>query len=73
VPQQPRQWNVWELERLATLAEGEDRAKDEERAVLVQSLRQFADASGELPVDFDSLVRESFEPELLDELVSRPA
>ena len=73
LPQQPREWNVWELERLVSAAEGGDPAKDEERALLVMSLRQFADASGDLPVDFDPLVREAFEPELLDGLAPRPA
>jgi hypothetical protein len=73
VPQAPREWNVWELERLASAAEGDDPAKDEERALLVLSLRQFADASGVLPVDFDHLVREAFEPELLDGLVQHSA
>jgi hypothetical protein len=73
LPQAPREWNVWELERLASAAEGEDPAKDEERAILVLSLRHYADASGVLPVDFDALVREAFEPELLDGLASRPA
>ena len=73
LPQAPREWNVWELERVASAAQGEDPAKDEERAMLVLSLRQFADASGVLSVDFDALVREAFEPELLDGLASRPA
>ena len=72
-PQTPREWNIWELERLASATKGEDPAQDEERALLVMSLRQFADASGELPVDFDSLVREAFEPELLDGLAPSPA
>jgi hypothetical protein len=70
-PPQPRGWNVWELERIATAAEGDNPAKDEERALLVLSLRQFADASGDLPVDFDPLVREAFDSELLDAL-ARP-
>ena len=70
-PPQPRQWNVWELERIASAAEGENPAKDEERALLVVSLRQFADTTGVLPVDFDPLVREAFDPELLDAL-ARP-
>ena len=64
-------WNIWELERIADEAEGYDPARDEERELLVLSLREFADASGDLPVEFDSLVREAFDPELLDAL-ARP-
>ena len=71
LPQAPREWNIWELERLASATRGDDPAQDQERALLVMSLRQFADPSGELPVDFDSLVREAFEPELLAGLAPR--
>jgi outer membrane biosynthesis protein TonB len=56
----PREWNVWDLERIAADEDGRHPARDEERALLLMSLRQFASASGELPVDFDPLVRESF-------------
>ena len=35
------------------------------------NLREFADASGDLPVQFDPLVRETFDSELLDGL-ARP-
>jgi hypothetical protein len=35
-------------------------AEDEERAVLLVYLRDFATPEGTLPVDFDGLVRESF-------------
>ncbi len=54
----PREWNVWELERLAR-SDPESR-QAEERALLLLHLRQHADANGTLPVEFDSLVRESF-------------
>jgi hypothetical protein len=57
---EPREWNIWELERLAHEAEGPDPARDEELAFLLLELRQFANADGELSVDFDSVVRESF-------------
>jgi hypothetical protein len=53
-----REWNVWELERLAK-SDPESR-QAEERALLLLHLRQHADANGTLPVEFDSLVRESF-------------
>lgn len=52
----PREWNVWDLERLARDFE----ARDEELAFLLLELRQFADADGRLPVSFDPVVRESF-------------
>ncbi|HEX6490337.1 MAG TPA: hypothetical protein VF002_03055 [Gaiellaceae bacterium] len=55
-----REWNVWELERIAHAQEGEDTARDEELAFLLLELRQFADADGRLPVTFDPVVRESF-------------
>ena len=57
---EPREWNVWELERLAQAAGGEDPARDEELAFLLLELRQFANADGQLSVDFDPVVRESF-------------
>ena len=56
----PRQWNVWDLERLARERAGANPEKDEERTYLLMYLREFADANGMLPVDFDGLVRDSF-------------
>ncbi len=56
----PRQWNVWDLEHVARESAGEDLARDEERTFLLLYLREFADPSGMLPVDFDGLVRDSF-------------
>ena len=56
----PRQWNVWDLERLAREDAGSDVARDEERTYLLLYLREYADAGGSLPVDFDGLVRDSF-------------
>ncbi len=56
----PRQWNVWELERLTRESSGLDLAEDEERRFLLLYLREFADPNGVLPIDFDGLVRESF-------------
>ena len=57
---EPREWNIWELERLAHQAEGRDLVHDEELGFLLLELRQFAAADGQLPVDFDLVVRESF-------------
>jgi hypothetical protein len=57
---EPQEWNVWELERLAQAAGGGDPARDEELAFLLLELRQFANADGQLSVDFDPVVRESF-------------
>jgi hypothetical protein len=58
----PRQWNIWDLERLTREASGGDSILDEERSFLLLYLREFAGPDGELPVDFDGLVRDSFGP-----------
>jgi hypothetical protein len=60
VPAEPREWNLWELERIAREAAGADAARDEERSFLLMYLREFADPDGMLPVTFDPLVRETF-------------
>jgi hypothetical protein len=60
VSQAPREWNIWELERLVRESAGADIARDEERAYLLVYMREFATAEGTLPSDFDGLVRESF-------------
>ena len=54
-----REWNIWDLERLARAQAG-DAARDQEWAALFMHLRQFANADGVLPTQFDGLVRESF-------------
>jgi hypothetical protein len=54
----PRTWNLWELERLAEGLNGG--AEAEERALLLLHLREFADTSGQLPPQFDPLVRDVF-------------
>jgi outer membrane biosynthesis protein TonB len=56
----PRQWNLWELERVAREQGGTDSERDEERSFLLMYLREFADADGVLPTSFDTIVRESF-------------
>jgi len=56
----PREWNLWELERAARQHAGGDAARDEERAYLLLYLREFAGADGILPADFDGLVRDAF-------------
>jgi hypothetical protein len=56
----PRQWNLWDLERLTREHSGPDPLQDEERQYLLMYLREFADANGLLPIDFDALVRDSF-------------
>jgi outer membrane biosynthesis protein TonB len=55
-----REWNVWELERLARETEGRNFERDQELAFLLVELRQFANADGRLAASFDPLVRESF-------------
>ena len=57
---EPREWNIWELDRLAREDEGRDLGRDQELAFLLLELRQFANADGQLPVSFDAVVRESF-------------
>jgi hypothetical protein len=56
----PREWNLWDLERLARERSGADPARDEEWSFLLMYLREFARPDGGLPIDFDGLVRESF-------------
>jgi hypothetical protein len=56
----PREWNLWDLERLARARAGGDAVRDEERGFLLMYLREFANADGVLPADFDAVVRESF-------------
>jgi hypothetical protein len=58
----PRTWNLWELERLSEGLNGGDAA--EERTLLLLHMRQFADASGDLPVEFDPLIRDAFGADL---------
>lgn len=62
----PRGWNLWELEQVARASRGPDPAGDEERALLLLTLRQFAASSGELPREFDRLVRDVFGSALVD-------
>jgi hypothetical protein len=69
----PREWNVWELEKIASEVGGADAARDEERALLLMNLRQFANTSGDLPVDFDPLVRDAFGTALTTSMAERPA
>jgi len=57
-----RSWNLWELDRLARALNGD--ARSDERRLLLLHLRDFADSSGQLPVEFDSLVRDVFGPKL---------
>ena len=56
----PREWNLWELERVARDHAGDDVAQAEERAYLLVYLREFAGPDGMLPADFDGLVRDAF-------------
>jgi outer membrane biosynthesis protein TonB len=56
----PREWNLWELEQASRRASGDDPLRDEERNYLLMYLREFANAEGTLPADFDALVRDSF-------------
>src|SRR5919201_1026240 len=57
---EPREWNLWELERAAREHASDDVARNEERAYLLMYLREFAGPDGMLPADFDGLVRDAF-------------
>ena len=61
----PREWNLWELDRVARDHATGDVATNEERAYLLIYLREFAGSDGTLPADFDGLVRDAF-GDLLD-------
>ena len=54
-----REWNIWDLERRARKQAG-NAERNEEWAALFIHLRQYANADGVLPMQFDDLVRESF-------------
>jgi hypothetical protein len=56
----PRSWNLWDLEALAREEARRVPAQAEEWRYLFLYLRDFARADGELPTEFDGLVRESF-------------
>jgi hypothetical protein len=60
LPREPREWNLWELERIAREHAGADPARDDERTHLLLSLRDHAQAGGNLPLEFDPLVRDAF-------------
>jgi hypothetical protein len=70
LPASPREWNVWDLERLTRAETAVDVVQSEEWAYLLMYLREYARPDGVLPVDFDPLVRESF-GELLSAAGSR--
>ncbi|MFL6020812.1 MAG: hypothetical protein ACJ74A_06690 [Gaiellaceae bacterium] len=59
-PAEPREWNLWELERVVREHATDDVARNEERAYLLMYLREFAGPDGTLPADFDGLVRDAF-------------
>lgn len=51
-----RPWNVWEIQQ----ALRESGGADDERQFLLHYLRDYADAAGVLPTEFDELVQEAF-------------
>jgi hypothetical protein len=57
---EPREWNLWELERVVREHTGDDVVQNEERSYLLVYLREFAGPDGTLPADFDGLVRDAF-------------
>jgi outer membrane biosynthesis protein TonB len=62
---EPRTWNIWQLEELVATKDGEPE-KVEERTILLLHLREFANPAGELPTEFDPLVRETFGTDLAE-------
>jgi hypothetical protein len=67
----PRAWNLWELQR--KVRDSPEDKRHEEWSALLIYLREFANADGDLPLEFDSLVRESFAPLLAEEREPAPA
>jgi hypothetical protein len=57
---EPRSWNLWDLERIGREEARDHPERRDEFSFLFVHLRQFADADGSLPAEFDGLVRESF-------------
>ena len=53
-----REWNLWEVQR--AVRDAPDDERQEEWTALLIHLREFANADGDLPIEFDALVRESF-------------
>jgi type IV secretory pathway VirB10-like protein len=60
-----REWNLWELQR--AVRDAPDDERHEEWTALLIHLREFANADGDLPIEFDALVRESFADVLASE------
>lgn len=56
----PREWNIWELQR--AVRDTPDGERHEEWTALLIHLREFANPDGNLSIEFDALVRESFAP-----------
>jgi len=67
----PREWNLWELQR--AVREAADDPRHEEWTALLIHLREFSNADGDLPIEFDGLVRESFGSILEPEPEPEPA
>jgi hypothetical protein len=57
---QAREWNLWDLERIARAQTRRDPERFEEWSYLFLHLRRFANADGVLPAEFDGLVRDYF-------------
>src|SRR5207249_12055486 len=49
VNEEPREWNLWELERASRDHASDDVARNEERAYLLMYLREFSWPDGVLP------------------------
>ena len=56
----PRQWNLWDLERLTRERSGGDAAQTRSARSCSCTCASSRDPTASLPVDFDGLVRDSF-------------
>jgi hypothetical protein len=54
------QWNLWELERAMQADPQPDTDRAYERSALIVFLRDYASSDGQLPPEFDELVRDAF-------------
>jgi hypothetical protein len=54
------QWNLWELERAMQADPEPDTDRAYERSALIVFLRDYASSDGQLPPEFDELVRDAF-------------
>jgi len=57
---QPREWNIWELERAIGEHAGQHPQREREWRLTLFDLRRHADRRGAIPVELDPVVRDTF-------------